>query len=268
MAIKAIIEKLEDAPEALREHYRAGTKDEGAEGKFVLGVEAVAGWNLEDVSGLKTALSRERTNAQTASTQLAKFVDHEGKPMDPGKVLQALEELGELKKLDPKSQADQLANSKFESLKTQLLDTHKTELSAREERINKLTSTVSSLLIDSVATGAIAEAKGAVELLLPHVQRHTRVKETDGKFSVEVVDKDGNVRVNSKAEPMTIAELITEMRGSDTFGRAFDAEGHTGGGKQPDNPGPGAGGKAKGDWGGSREERRAAIAAKFKLPAA
>jgi len=266
MAIKAIIEKLDDAPETMREHYRAGTKDEGAEGKFVLAVEAVGGWNLEDVGGLKTALGRERTAAQTASTALSKFVDREGKAMDPAKVLQSLEELESLKAIDPKNQADQLANAKFESLKTQLLESHKTELGGRDDRIGKLTSTVSSLLIDSVATAAIAEAKGSVELLLPHVQGQTRVKEgQDGKFSVEVIDKDGNTRVNGKAEPMSIADLIGEMRSSERYGRAFDGDGQSGTGKQVDSE---RGGQTKGDMGGSREERRAAIAAKFKLPAA
>lgn len=265
MALKAIIEKLEDAPEALREHYRAGTKDEGAEGKFVLGVEAVGGWNLEDVTGLKTALGRERTAAQNATAALNKFVDKEGKTLDANKVVAALDELEQLKTIDPKNEADKLANAKFESLKTQLLQSHGQEIAAKDERLNLLNGTISGLLVDAVATAALAEAKGSVDLLLPHVRTQAKVVEKDGKFTVEVIGKDGNARVNSKAEPMSIDELVAEMRASDTFSRAFEGDGQSGSGKEEDT-GKGGKGGGKGDIGGTRSERAAHFAQKFNLP--
>ena len=61
MAIKSIIASLEDAPENVRSLYREGTADEGAEGKFILDVEPADGFSLENVDGLKSALSSERT---------------------------------------------------------------------------------------------------------------------------------------------------------------------------------------------------------------
>lgn len=255
MALKAILEKLDDAPEALREHY--AEKD----GKFYLSVDAVDGYALEDVSGLKSALGKERTTREALEKQVVKFKD-----LDPDKALAALAELEELKKIDPSKEADKIANTKFENAKAQLLEQHGREVETRDGRIKLLESTVESLLVDAVATAALAEAKGSVELLLPHVRKHTRVKEADGKFTVEVIDGEGNGRIaDAKGTPMDIKGLVAEMRGSDTFARAFDGDGHSGSGKEIDNPG---GKPPKGDMGGSRDERRAAIAAKFKLPAA
>lgn len=228
MALKAIVEKLEDVAEPMREHYRAGTADEGTEGKFVLGVEAVSGFTLENVDGLKSALGKERTRADKAEGLTVKFKD-----LDPDKARAAMTELEELKKLDPSAEADKIANTKFEAAKAQLLEKHASELTERDERNKHLSSTVESLLIDAAATAALAEAKGSVELLLPHVKSHTRVKEVDGKFVVEVVDKDGNGRIgDAKGTPMDIKGLVAEMRQSSTFARAFDGSGQSGGGTQ------------------------------------
>jgi hypothetical protein len=259
MAIKAIIDKLEDVAEPLREHYRAGTPDEGAEGRFVLGVESVSGFALENVDGLKSALGKERTQREKLERDVVKFKD-----LDPEKAREALAELETLKAIDPSKEADKIANTKFEAAKAQLLEKHTGEIKAREDRIGLLTGTVESLLIDAAATAALAEAKGSVELLLPHVRKHAKVKEVDGRFLVEIVDKDGNGRIaDGKGTPMDIKGLVAEMRESETFARAFDGDGHSGTGKEPDNKG----GNVKGDFGGDREARQAAIASKFKLPA-
>lgn len=92
-----------------------------------------------------------------------------------------------------------------------------------------------------------------MDLLLPHVRTHTRVKEVDGKFYVEVIDKDGNARIaDGKGTPMTIQGLVAEMRGSDTFGRAFEGSGNSGSGKQPGHGGGGAA-KKKSDFKSEKE---------------
>lgn len=253
MAIKAILDKLDDAPEALREHY--AEKD----GKFVLGVESVGGYALEDVTGLKSALGAERTSREALERQVVKFKD-----LDPEKARDALTKLAEFEKLDPTAEADKIANTKFEAAKTQLLEKHGSELGSRDERIGHLTKTVDVLVREQRATAAIADAKGSVDLLLPHVLSATRTVEKDGKFITEVVDAAGNVRIgDAQGNPMTIAALVAEMRESDRFARAFDGDGQSGSGAEHNNSGGGASGPA--NWGGDPSERRAAIAKKFGL---
>lgn len=254
MALKALLESLDGLNDDLKAHYVE--KD----GKFVLGVEPVGGYSLEDVSGLKTALGKERTQREKLERDVVKFKD-----IDPDKARTALTELEELKKLDPASEADKIANGKFEAAKAQLLEKHTKEIGTRDERINTLSGAVDKLLREAQATAAIADAKGSVELLLPHVLAHTRVKEVDGKFIVEVIDHDGNVKISdAKGTPMTIQGLVAEMRASDTFGRAFDGSGHSGSGKQPGSGGGGAAVK-KSDF--KTEKERAAWVEKNGLTA-
>lgn len=252
MALKAILAALDGLDDATKALYVE--KD----GKFVLDVEPADGFSLEDVSGLKTALGKERTRADKAEGLIGKFKD-----LDPDKARKALDEVEELKKLDPNKEADKIANTKFEAAKAQLLEKHNGEMQALKDRDSHLTKTIEGLLIDAAATSALAEAKGSVELLLPHVRAHTRVKEVDGKFAVEVVDKDGNAKIaDSKGTPMDIKGLVAEMRQSEAFGRAFEGSGQTGTGKTQNTGGNGTG-PAKGNFGGTREERTAAIAARF-----
>jgi hypothetical protein len=252
MAIKAIIDKLDDAPEPLREHYAE------QDGKFVLSVEPIGGFALEDVSGLKSALGKERTQRENLEKQVVAFKD-----IDPTKAREALARLEELGNLDPAKEADKIANTKFEAAKARLLERHGQELTQRDERIGKLTGAMDKLVRQAAATQAIAEAKGSVELLLPHVLASTRVKESeDGSFAVEVIDAAGNVRIaNGKGDPMDLKALVAEMRGSETFARAFDGDGQSGSGKTADH---GQGGRSlKGNMGGTREERVAALKARM-----
>ena len=44
-----------------------------------------------------------------------------------------------------------------------------------------------------------------------------------GQFVVEVIDGDGNQRIDAQGNPMTIPQLVDEMRASETFSRAFEA---------------------------------------------
>lgn len=259
--LKAIIGSLDEAPDGARDYYQAGTAENGTDGKFVLKVEPVEGYALENVSGLKTTLGKEMTQRKALEKAQKAF---EG--LDPDKAREALSKYEEFANLDPAKEADKIAHTKVEAIKAQLIEKHTADLTSKEDRIGKLSGAVDRLVRQAAATAAIAEAKGSVDLLLPHVLSHTRVKETEtGDFVVEVVDKDGNTRIgNGQGDPMDIKGLVSEMRQSDAYARAFDGDGHTGSGKQPDQ----TGGAKKGDVNGSRSERAAHFASKFGLPAA
>lgn len=226
MALKAIIDKLDDVAEGFRSEYVE--KD----GKFYLDVTAVDGFELDNVASLKTALGRERTAKSELEKQVIKFKD-----LDPDRAREALAKLEEFENIDPTKEADKIANTKFEAAKAQLLKKHGDELTSEQGKSKRYRTKIEQLMVDAVATGAIAEAKGSVELLLPHIQRFTRVAEDGDDFKVEVIDKDGSVRIgDSKGSPMSIKELVAEMRNSETFGRAFEGDGQTGTGKQKSNP--------------------------------
>lgn len=217
--LKMTVDSLEAIDETLRDFY----EQDGD--KFKLKVEGI-----EPVDGLKSALQKERADRAAAEKQ-AKAWSAVGKTPDEIKELLAAQE---------KADEDKATRAgEWDKLKAQMNEKHQTELKSREDKIAAMQSTLERHLIDATATAAIAAEKGVPDLLLPHVQRHVRVVDEDGEFAVKVVDARGDPRVDAKGEPLTIADLVKEMKASEIFGRAFEASGNTGSGKQP---GSGSGG--------------------------
>lgn len=239
MAIKAVLETLDGVDEGVKPFYAQ------RDGKFVLDVEAADGFELANVGTLQSALSSERSIRGSVEKELKKFGsnwDEKEKKwvhsIDPVKAKQAIEKYDQFMSFDPNKEADKVVEAKVNAAKEGLIAQYTGEIAARDERNALLTSTVEDLLVTQTARADVIAAKGSPELLLPHIAKMTRVSEKDGKFFVEVIDKDGNVRIgDTKGNPMTIAQLVEEMRGSDIYGRAFEGDGTTGTGKQPTSGG-------------------------------
>lgn len=258
MALKPFFDDPSEIPQGMEDLYVEH------DGRHVLDVAPDNGWALEDVSGLKSALSKERASAQTLAKRVETFGD-----LDPGKAKEAMERLKELEQIDPTKEADKIATTKFEGLKTQLLEKHKGEVAKMADENTRLRGSLEKILVDQAATQALAEAGGSVRLLLPHIRSSTRVVQSDkGDFMVEVVGADGNARIGSKnGDAMTLKELVEEMRDSDDFGAAFKASGMSGSGKSASSSAAPQM-AVSGNIGGSRDERAAHFAKKYKLPRA
>lgn len=224
------VEAIDAIPEAQRSLYKESN------GKFVLDLDG-----YEDPANLKSALQKERDRANALDKQSKAWAGMGKSP----------EEIQALIEAQRKAEEDKaLKGGEFEKLKQQIIDQHKGELGKKDERIQTLTKSLERRLIDADATAAIADAKGVPALLLPHVRAATRVVEDGGDFKVQVVDASGNPRVNGKGEFLSISDLVSEMRQSDVFGRAFEPSGTAGGGAQ-----------GGGSGGGSKTIKEAAFAA-------
>ena len=103
MALAAI---TTEAPKGFEEHY---TKLD--DGRFRLNVEASDGYALEDISGLKSALSKERANRESLERKVSDLGD-----LDPAEARKAMQELEELRQLDPRAEADKLAQAKIDAM--------------------------------------------------------------------------------------------------------------------------------------------------------
>lgn len=191
----------------------------GGKKGFVLDVEPVSGWNLEDVGGLKSALEKQKNEAFTAKQSLKSF---EG--LDPKQVREQLARLDELSKNTP--DVDKIVAGKLSQL-SKKFDDERIELTKRND---SLRSVVDETLRKQAAVQALASAKGNVDLLLPHVLSQTRTRETDGRFVVEVVNADGSVRIKDANSDMSIADLISEMKASPAYGVAFQGTDKSGSG--------------------------------------
>lgn len=71
MSLKAIVDEV---PAGLEDHYTAGT--EANDGKFVLSVEPVNGFGLEDVGGLKRTLEDWKGKANSGRAKLEAFGEY------------------------------------------------------------------------------------------------------------------------------------------------------------------------------------------------
>jgi hypothetical protein len=252
MPLKAIVDNLEDVEEAHRGFYQEKN------GKHFLAVEPVDGFGLEDVGGLKNTLGKEMTKRKELEKLSKKF---EG--LDPDKAREAIEKYEEFGNLDPRKEADKIAQAKVDAITKQMVEKHLGELKSREDRSSQLTRKIETLLIDQVATAAVAEADGNVRLLLPIIRGRTRVVENDGEFSVEVMDEHGITQVDGEGKPVKIAGLVASMKGSEEFGQAFRTSGAAGSGKQPSASNGGSKPQKAGDIGGSKKDRVAALTARF-----
>lgn len=221
MALKLILDSLEGMDDAAKALYLE--KD----GKFHLDVEGI-----ENADSVKAALDRERKAARDATKASEKW-------RALGKTPEEIQELLEAQREAEEQKATRAGE--WDKLKAQMNEKHAADIAQRDESITALRKRLNAELVDAKAVAAIAAAKGSPDLLLPHIQRQTKV---DDDFNVQVVDGKGDPRVNGKGEPLSIADLVSEMRQSEVFGRAFDG-GNSGTGKEPGHGGHGGGNGSK-----------------------
>lgn len=228
--LKAVVKDINELDESLRGFYVQ--KD----GKFLLNVTPTEGFELDNVTGLKTALGAERNSvavlkeqlkpyegldvnaARTAIERISAFGD-----ITPEAAKTAVETAQRLSALDPEKQAEQIANTKLETIKGQLSAQYglkETELTtklkgleeANASLVGQLKKIKGESLIQSEVTKAnpLDDARDAVELL---VGKFVRTSLKDGEVVTEVIDTNGNPRIKDvNGTPFTVADLVAEIR--------------------------------------------------------
>jgi hypothetical protein len=222
MGLKVKVEKLEDVEEQYRSLY----------------IEKDGAWHLdaegiEDAGGLQKALAAARREAKTFEGQVAAWKKLGKTPEEINEMIRAAAEAEEAKARN---------EGQWDKLRAQLEGNHQKAMADQQAENARLRKQIEALMVDAAATAQIADSKGSPHLLLPHVQKQTRVIEENGQFTVRVVDAKGDPRLGPKGEFMTIGELVSEMRASEQFGRAFEASGASGSGMQPTPPPSGGAG--------------------------
>jgi len=118
-----------------------------------------------------------------------------------------------------------------ERVRAEMTAANKTAVDAANARTTALQNQLYGHLVTSEATSAIATAKGVAELLMPFVKERVKVTDDNGAFVVNVVDERGEIRYSGvTGQPMSIKELIAEMKADAKFGRLFESDQQQGGG--------------------------------------
>jgi hypothetical protein len=127
------------------------------------------------------------------------------------------------------------------------------ELASRDKWLDEMT--VSRAAVELAAELDFnGSSKLLMPLILPRLKRETR----DGKPAVVVLDAEG------KPSAASLADLKKEFISDPSLAHFVKGSNATGGGAQGAKPASGSAAK-KADFGGSRDERKAAIAARFNL---
>lgn len=230
MTLKFQLDSLEGVDESVAALYVE--KD----GKFVLGIEGLP--QPEDVSGLKSKV-QELLDEKKAEADKRKAAEEQAR-LDRE---EALRKSGNVEELE-KSWSEKYARREAE-LTGQLESTNST----LQGQIRDLT--VGRTATEIATTLAIP---GSAKALLPHIERRLSVEQRDGKPTVVVLDAAG------KLSAATLEELKAEFTNDPAFGPLIAGSKASGGGAGGAGKG---GGAAKGNIGGTKEERQAAIASRF-----
>lgn len=230
MTLKFQLDSLEGVDESIQALYVE--KD----GKFVLGIEGLP--QPEDVSGLKSKV-QELLDEKKAEAEKRKAAEDQAR-LDRE---EALRKSGNVEELE-KSWSEKYARREAE-LTGQLESTNST----LQGQIRDLT--VGRTATEIATTLAIP---GSAKALLPHIERRLSVERRDGKPTVVVLDAAG------KLSAATLDELKAEFTNDPAFGPLIAGSKASGGGAGGAGKG---GGAAKGNIGGNKEERQAAIASRF-----
>lgn len=196
--------------------YKLRADDEGVKGA------------VEAITGLNRALTASRAEAKAAKgksvdlSPLSEFGDN------PTTILQGFQT--KLQELQNELAKGDKAKLNLDKIKQELAEGHSKDLKSKDTRIQALTGQLYNLLVESSATSAIAEAKGVPTLLMPFLKERVKVVEKDGQQQVYVVDQAGDIRYSGvTGQPLSIKELVGEMKSDKQFGRLFESEQQAGG---------------------------------------
>lgn len=226
--------ELDALPEADRDSY-----EEQSDGSYVLATEPVDGYVLENVDGLRSALSSERAAKKAAEERARAF---EG--LDPKETRSLKKKLDEMQAdYTPGEKVAELLNSR----ERQIRDEMKAALDAAAQTNGSYEKEIERLLIESEATRILAgkdgKPVGSAKLLMPHIKAATRVEKANGKFVRKVIGEDGNPLVTRRTGQhgdMDLEEFVLDvMRKDPELGKSFYGAPASGSGSgQPGNQQP------------------------------
>lgn len=199
MKLKAKIEKLEDVEEQYRGLYTE------VDGKFILGVEEVDGWALDDVRGLRSGIQSARATAKEAKDKLEAYAG-----MDPTEAKNAIEAV---------SRQAAAGDDVEEKIREKYIARERTREEKHLAEVQKLAAAVEdrkrkhhAAELERHVQDAIKAHEGNELYIGHHVRQRVRVEEDDdGNLTFPVVGDDGKVLYSEKPgenKLMTAEELV------------------------------------------------------------
>lgn len=256
------IENLDAVPEDFKYLYVQGQDGFKVDPKHVKMAEAFNGLktNLKKERDTKTAANNQAAQERNAAKAWKELAKKFGNADTPEKLEAFIVELN--KKIEAGEKID------VEALKRDLLKAKDDAVAAKDQEVQTLLGALEKALVESVAVAELAKEKGAPGLLLPVIKGKTKIiKGEDGGYHVRVVNPDGSiVHDGNTGNPLSIAQLVGNLKKDADYGRAFDSAKPAGGNQQQQqqrNGGTPTGPAKEGDQRSPHEKMKAGMGAYF-----
>jgi len=191
---------------------------------YTLDTIKAGGLSVENVDGLKVTVTKLRNELATAQTSIATFKGIE----DPEKAILALSKYDEIENWDGDARVKETVAAQIATVTKK----HSESIDKIQVQLTLAETQLKNSLVISSATQAIQEADGNVRLMMPHVMNRVNMEKTsDGKYIAQVLDEAGQPAIgDGQGNPMTIPQLVGEMKQDEAFAAGFDGTGSTGSG--------------------------------------
>jgi len=235
----ATVESIDTVPEQYRGLYIEITEGDNT-GKF--GVADHAKGIVKSYIGVNQSLNKARGDKKSASDESAtrrlalnafdELVSDLGlEPGEEGELAEVLK--AHIAELTDKVKGGKQIKIDLDKVKKEYEAKQSEAIGVKDAEITELRGDLHATKVSDVATAAITEAKGSVELLKPIVERACKVVKEEGRYVVRVVDAQGDFRSDGSGGWMGVKELVAELKASDSYARAFDSEAPGGTGSKP-----------------------------------
>jgi len=230
-----VVETVDGVPEQYRPLYV-----QNAENKFVIDEKFKP--LVTDYVGVSKVLNDERNkvkNLNAENTQRRQAVKaYEDLVTELGIETKDGDNPIELLKSHVSGLAEKIKNGgelkvNLENLRKQFEGQLQTERGNATRDLATMTASLSRYLVGREATAAISSEKGAIQLLMPHIQGHCKVVKEGEDYVARVTDDNGEYRMNTAGGFMTVPEFVKELKATKDFARAFDSEAPAGAGVRP-----------------------------------
>lgn len=229
----ASLAKLEGQSVPLKDLYKLDEKS----GMATLDVKRDGGWALEDIGGLTRTVDvtrQERDQERAAHADLKRSLEG----LD---IKAARDAIARVEKIE-KGGVDERTRAQIDAAVSEVSKKSGEKITSLETQLGKRQSTIEKLLVDSQLSQLCADsefdvpAKVAIPLLKPFVKVH--YNESTDEFSPVVVDKNGTPRStveNGATRPMSLRELMTELKNDPDYSVIFRGSQAKGSGSQGSN---------------------------------
>jgi hypothetical protein len=234
------VKDLAGVPETFRAFYKEKTEGGG----YALDTESpVVRGAVEALSGARTALGSVRTEVDALKAGKIDLSPLKDFGDAPDKIKAAIE--AKIAELQGQIKDGTDIQQQLDSQRTEMTATHEKEKKGLLGQIEALQTQLYTELVDGETLKAVADTSDNPKLVLPFVRELVKPIQTDAGIQIRVLKKGTDeIRMSGTTGlPMTVEELVTEMRGSKDYAGLFKSEAKQGSGHRP---GTGGGGSPRG----------------------